>query len=87
MESQLVILLDQVDGDAFNDYADDGDGDALDDYADDGDGDAFDDYADDGDGECYADDLDKNVQRSVFGIPGVLNLRLPVTDGYSEEGE
>ena len=32
-------------------------------------------------------DLDKNVQRSVFGIPGVLNLRLPVTDGNSEEDE
>ena len=32
-------------------------------------------------------DLDKNVQRSVFGIPGVLNLRLPVTDGKSEEDE
>ena len=32
-------------------------------------------------------DLDKNVQRSVFGIPGVLDLRLPVTDGNSEEDE
>ena len=79
MESQLVILLDQVDGDALDDYADDGYGEYDDD--------ASDDFADDGDAECYADDLDKNVQRSVFGIPGVLDLRLPATDGYSEEDE
>ena len=32
-------------------------------------------------------DLDKNVQRSVFGIPGVLDLRLPVTDDNGEEDE
>ena len=64
VESQLVILLDQVDGDALDDYADDGygeyDDDASDDYADDGygeyDDDAFDDHADDGDGEGYASD-------------------------------
>ena len=50
-------------------------------------GDADHDHADAGDDDAMLTDLDKNVQRSVFGIPGVLNLRLPITDGNSEEDE
>ena len=32
-------------------------------------------------------DLDKNVQRSVFRIPGVLHLSLPATDNQPDVGD
>ena len=52
------------------------------------DDDAFDDQNDadsDQSGPRYAEaDLDKDVQRSVFRIPGVLHLSLPATDNQPD---
>ena len=71
------------DGDA--DHADDGEDDPPGHDEDHVDINADHDHADVGDDDAMPADLDKNVQRSVFGIPGMLDLRLPVTDGNSEE--
>ena len=47
------------------------------------DDDAFDDKNRDHADDAEAD-LDKNVQRSVFRIPGVLHLSLPATDDQAD---